>query len=133
MSLVLQDAGTQAVSEWFDRDRRDIALSDFVWGEFVATIGREIRSKRLTTSAGERLIERTRSRFDYAAWLLTGADDIAAATGMVAEFHLGLRLPDAIYLAIAHRHSATLITTDKCQANAAAALGIGYVDPTRLA
>ncbi len=55
--------------------------------------------------------------------------DVTAASEMVTEFYLGLRLPDAIHLAIAKRLGFILITSDRKQGHAAAALAIAYVDP----
>lgn len=77
------------------------------------------------------MLATTREFFDQAVWLSTTATDVLIATEFVTRFDLGLRLPDAIHLSITQRHGATLVTTDKKQGDAAAALGIGYVDPTR--
>ena len=131
VSLVLNDAGTRASSTWLRKASPSIVLSDFAWGELIATLGREVRARKLSQTDATALAAAARLQFVGAAVLPTTADDIVSATEFVGRFHLGLRLPDAIHLAIAQRHGATLVTTDERQADAAAALGIGYVDPTR--
>ena len=133
VTLVLRDEHERAVRRWLQsREHLLLSYSDFGWGELVSAIGSRVRSRHpVRLTLGDRLVIRAAEVVRGLVKTTLTADDVADGTAMVAHFALGLRLPDAIHLAIARRHAATLITTDKKRGDAAAALGIGYVDPTR--
>ncbi len=59
----------------------------------------------------------------------TEVDDVARATRLVKRFELGLRMPDALILAIAQRLSMAIATQDRRQAAAAEALGLRLIQP----
>ena len=131
MSLLVDDAHSAAARDWVRRDASLRLVSDFGWGEFVATLGRKVRGREVSGDEANQLLAAARNYFERWRWAEVVSADVETATEFVARFDLGLRLPDAIHLAIARRNGATVITTDRRQSDAAAALGIGYVDPTR--
>ena len=57
------------------------------------------------------------------------AADVRLADAYVRRFDLGLRTPDALHLAIAHRLDATLLTLDRRLATAARELGVAVEVP----
>lgn len=132
-TLILGDQHWTTIERWLDQEKRIPALSDFGWGELISSIGTRVRGRKVPDTLSETLIANAETYFrDWQRICITTAD-IARATEFVADFSLSLRLPDAIHLALAQREGMPIVTTDRQQANAAAALGIGYVDPTRLA
>ena len=107
-------------------------LSDFGWGELISAIGTRVRGRKLPDAVGKKLMATAENYFGDWRRLETTTVDITLATEFVSVFSLSLRSPDAIHLAVAQREGTPIVTTDRQQASAAAALGIGYVDPTRL-
>ena len=115
---------------WSEHKTFEPCLSDFGWGEVVSAIGRRARVGGLRPKVGVSLLDSAASYVQNWTRFDTRPEDITCATGFVADFTLALRLPDAIHFAFARRLEATLLSTDRGQASAAAALGIAIVDPT---
>ncbi|MES2442560.1 MAG: type II toxin-antitoxin system VapC family toxin [Pseudomonadota bacterium] len=129
-TLLLRDAGADACSDWLEHRAEDAGWSDFANGELVSAIGLRVRRGQFTETDGTRIVD---AIADFTrAWLRFSADspDIAAATGFLAQFDLGLRLPDAIHIAMAQRLDCTLVSTDRRQLKAARALGVPIADPS---
>ena len=131
MSLSFREAGWVALTEWVESRSPTRLFSDFGWGEIVSSVGRKVRMKELAPDDGRIWLAQIGNRLGSWSRLVTTGAEIDAAAAMIADFTLGLRLPDAIHIAIARHHDATLITTDHRQGDAAAALNIRYIDPTR--
>ena len=131
VSIIVRDSGSAAVTSWLEDNPAILALSDFTWGELVSTLGRMVRNRE--QRAEEARAAMSAAQTFVAGWesFITTGLDVSVATDFVTHFDLGLRLPEAVHLAITRRHGATLVTTDRRQGDAAAALGIGYADPTR--
>ncbi len=55
--------------------------------------------------------------------------DLLAASLLVRRFDLGLRMPDAVHVAVCRRHAFDLITFDRIMFRAAMALGVAAVIP----
>ena len=88
-------------------------------------MGRDVRSDRLTATAGREALD----LFDI--WTTSVAElvevlpgDHRTAAGLVRRFDLGLRAPDALHLAVCLRLGLPILTFDRRQAAAAAALGV---------
>jgi len=103
--------------------------SDFGFGEVVSAIGVQLRTRRADAAEGAEAVATLGELVD--AWrheALIGAD-IVRATAYLQHFALGLRLPDALHIAIAERLGLDLITADRRQAAAARALGVSVRTP----
>ena len=100
-------------------------MSDFAAAEVAATISKFVRMRRFSSDTGNKLL----AAFD--AWMATHAVrvsitsyDVEEANRLVRRFELVLRPPDALHLALAVRHGATLVTRDLAMARAAETRGI---------
>ncbi|MBX9882803.1 MAG: PIN domain-containing protein [Sphingomonas sp.] len=104
-------------------------FSDFGAGEVTSAIGINVRQGIVDATTG--LAAADALGVMLAPWrreLLTQVD-IARATSHLRNFTLGLRLPDALHIAIAERLNLTLITADRRQYAAAQVLGIAARNP----
>lgn len=130
VALALEDASWLATRDWLYAHQPNTCYSDFCWGEFMSGIGSRVRGKSIASDDASQAVATIAAML--ASWrrFRVASTDISQATEFVANFSLGLRLPDAIHLALAHRRGATLLTADRVQARAAAVLGIACVDPT---
>ena len=105
--------------------RSAVVVSDFAAAEFASAIARRVR-------AGEIAVKDARIAFgQFDAWSGAAAQparvqpsDIAAATVLVRRLDLPIRTADAIHVAIAQRHGATLATFDQQMARSAEALAV---------
>lgn len=121
---LLREAATEAIRAYL-ASREERLIRDFSAAEVASVLSRLVRMRlRTAAESAARLV-------DFAAWraVISTAVDIHAADAGLAysytkRFDLRLRAPDALHLAIAHRHGATLVTLDRRLAQAAAALGI---------
>lgn len=108
--------------------RDTLVISDLAGAEFSAVIARRVRTRDL--SAGE---ARTAfANFDlWCAGQTTRVEiegiDVAHATGLVRRLDVGLRLPDALHIAIAQRSGSELLTFDRTMANVARGIGLAIV------
>ena len=130
MAIVASEAGMMEVGSLLDDCRpADLVVSDFARAEFVAAMARRVRTGELADA----LLPGTASKLDEltSGWTVTHLDthDLRTATEIVLNARLGLRLPDAIHLAIARRMSAALVTLDRQQHRAALALGDSVAGP----
>jgi uncharacterized protein len=111
--IALQAAGTLAISKW-------------TTVEFASLISRDVRMANLSVGDGRRVL----AAFDsiVAASLqvfVPTANDFDLAQEYVANFATQLRGPDALHLAVAHRHGVQFIASlDEGMLSAAKKLGI---------
>jgi predicted nucleic acid-binding protein len=97
-----------------------LLVSSFAAGEVSAAISRLVRTGDLPSADAAKLLRAFDSWRDAAAEpIATDARDITEGDRIVRDFALKLKLPDAIHLASAHRHGATLVTSDRRLAAAA--------------
>jgi uncharacterized protein len=126
--LFLPEAESAPVAAIIGNAPGAIVISDFASGEFASAVSIRLRRDDLTRAQAERVL----SDFDiwvarHAVRTVTEPGDIAMAVGLVRRFNLGLRLPDAIHLALAVRLGAALFTRDDRQALTASTLGLDCV------
>lgn len=125
LPTLIAEPTTEAVYDCLGADGRELLISDFAAAEVASALSRLVRMALLTDAdASARLA-------DFDAWraAMSSPVDIAASDARLAciyvrRFHLGLRAPDALHLAIARRLDATLVTLDRRLAAAARDLGI---------
>ena len=129
--MLLGEPDWEHVSD-FIADQSERMISDFAWGEFVDVFARKTRNHEIEGASVRSAIRRFEGMFADWRWTSLEAGDVAIATAFILDdVRRSLKLPDALHLAIAKRTGARLITTDRGQAAAAAALGIAFPDPTR--
>lgn len=132
-ALFLEDFGADRIDRWVAADDPDVALSEFTWGEFVSALGSRVRRRPLSAEAARGLLVDERLYVGHWEQYKLANVDLISATAFVERFELGLRLPDALHIALAKRIGRTLVTTDHQQLRAAQTLGVPAVDPTATA
>ena len=109
----------------FVGDASNLHVSDFAIGEVASAIGRLVRSDLMTDALGQQTLVRFELWAESRASAVTVAPfDTRLATQYLHRFELGLRLPDAIHLAVCRRLGMTIVTFDRRLLTASAALGI---------
>jgi len=104
-------------------------FSDFGAGEVISAIGINVRQGLVDALRGEEAADGLGVML--APWRRTPLieADIARAARYLRHFALGLRLPDALYIAVAERLNLQLVTADRRQYAAARALGVAAHNP----
>lgn len=125
-AVVLRDASWQAVVAAIPPDAEAV-FSDFTRGEAISAIAARARQAKVTTITAT--LAELHELFSGWREVHIGPGDVANATALVSDVRLPLRLPDAIHIAIAERHAATLLTTDRQQHRAALASGVSSINP----
>jgi uncharacterized protein len=128
-SVVVPTLVEEATSRTVEQFLRSVAdapmLSDFTCGEVASAVSRLVRTQVFREEDGANAL----SDFDvwlsrHAAIVLATSNDIAQAARLVRRFDLGLRMPDALHLAICQRLGVTLVTLDIRLQRAASAFGV---------
>ena len=123
--LVVTEATTERVIALCKSRSGEIAVSDFAFGEATAALTRLVRTGTLQEVELEpRLRNLEAFAVDLANAMATTSADIRLATTFVRQHGLGLRLPDAVHLALCRRNSHSLVTSDRRLTSAATRLSI---------
>ena len=113
--------------DWTNR-HEPLAISGWVTVEFRGALALKARLGKLDESARRDALQ---AYFQAARdeFLMLGITDeiFREAAKMAGNVEVGLRAGDALHLAVAAGHGATLVTRDRRQAEAGAAFGIGAV------
>ncbi len=129
VSLIVPEPTSVAVLEMIRVSEHPV-VSDFAFGEVCSAMSIRVRSRQIDASEAERILELLEDWTERIARRVTiEPRDIAQATRFVRRFELGLRMPDALHLALAQRLDAPIATQDRRQAVAAAKLGLRVVTP----
>ncbi len=108
-------------------------VSDFAFGEVCSAMSIRVRRRQIDANEAERILVLLQDWADRNARRVTmEPKDVAQATRFVRRFELGLRMPDALHLALAQRLDMSIATQDRRQAAAATALGLRAVTPNQL-
>jgi uncharacterized protein len=130
VALRVQEPSTEHVLAFLEQNLKPVWVGDFAAGEFVSAIGRLVRMERIgAVSGAERLADFDRWRAADSRPLHTEAPDIRLAAEFVRRFDLGLRMSDAIHLAVCSRHGLTLVTLDRALADVSPSLGVAVERP----
>ncbi len=128
---LLPEPASAAVDIFLDGLPSAPMVSDFAAAEVASAISRLVRMGSLTESIANRRLA------DFDAWRAKGADtievvgaDVRLCGVIVRRFHLGLRSPDALHVAICRRLSATLVTLDSRLAAACESFGVLVTQPS---
>jgi predicted nucleic acid-binding protein len=126
VSAVTREAATGRVQAWLEKQGSAGAMiSDWVVTEFASALSVRLRTNQM--SAEDRgksaaLFRRLQAE-SLTVVPVTRADFVAAAR-YADQYGLGLRAGDALHVAVAAEHGATICTLDKRLADAALALGV---------
>ena len=128
--MLVDVAASDAVKSYLVASEQELLVSEFAAAEVASSISRLVRMGLLTAAEAVARL----SDFDgWRASTSTPTDvhpaDVRLAYAYVRRFELGLRAPDALHLAIAHRADATLVTLDRRLADAARELGVSVAVP----
>lgn len=127
-TLVFRDVDWVAVRAWIAETTPNLTYSDFGFGELASAVGRRVRMRQVGAPEGDAVLADFSRLGDWARVAIEAAD-IASATTYVSRFELGLRLPDAIHIAMTQRLGLTLVSTDIRQVRAAGSLGVAAINP----
>ena len=111
---------------WFDRqDAGDLVISEWVVAEFSAALSIKLRTGTLAAAQRARALAIFSGMVEQSLKVLPVENSqFRVAARLCDQFALGLRAGDALHLAIALDHGATLCTLDRRLAEAAGPLGV---------
>lgn len=122
IALALDEASSPEQDLRLRQNATERFISSFAGGEFIDTIARDVRRHALTPDAGRAFLAAVDDRSCGLTRCENLNTDVLEAASLIADdMTRGLKLGDAIHLAICRRLGATLLTGDRRQAAAAAA------------
>lgn len=131
--LILQENGYQAIQDRLAHLSLTFWFSDFGKGEFAAAVGAKVRAGTISATAADTMLTQLDTWLTADAIIPITTADIKAAAGFVRRFETGLRMPDAIHLAVARRISCPVVSLDRVQLRAALACGVVPLHPLEIA
>jgi len=103
----------------------ELAISEWSQTEFASAVGIRVRTRHLNKEAGVEIVRAFHHLATRAMTLLpVEAEDFALASEYLSRFELGLRAGDALHLAIASNHGASVYSSDQVMLKCARRLGI---------
>lgn len=126
VAFVTNESETSRVQFWV-RSKADqrLSISDWTVTEFSSALSVKLRRRDMTVDKRNQALSMFRSGFlDLVTRLGVSAEDFQSAAELADNHALGLRGSDALHLAVAKRHRATLCTLDRKQAEAGAASNV---------
>ncbi|MFN4297733.1 MAG: type II toxin-antitoxin system VapC family toxin [Brevundimonas sp.] len=129
-AALLQEPGSDAVTEALESSGADLLVSDFAAAEVASALSRQVRMGVDTeVQAARRLEQFDEWRAITTTAVTLTAVDMEQADRIVRRFDLQLRTPDAVHVAMSGRLDARLVTLHLRLARAAAALGLPTAPP----
>ena len=126
VAALTNEAATGSVQDWLgEQDPDTLAISDWVATEFSAALSIKMRNGQINAGhRAEALAAFTRMTVQSFTVMPISGEHFRAAARFADQFALGLRAGDALHLAIAAEHGATLCTLERRLADAGPMLGI---------
>ena len=126
ISALTHEAASDRTRAWFDRQEPgNLIVSDLVTTEVLAALSIKLRPGAIDETERAEALAVYRHLIDRSLRVLpVERAQFAAAARLADQYVLGLRSADALHLAIASDHGATLSTLDQRLATAAGALGL---------
>jgi predicted nucleic acid-binding protein len=125
VALLAPDVFNGRARRYLSDHRPTLLISDFAAAEFASVIAKRVRTRDMSPADAALAF----SAFD--AWsarlgarLELARADMARAEALIRRLDLSLRTPDALNIAMAERHGASLATFDRGMATAATAVGL---------
>jgi predicted nucleic acid-binding protein len=126
ISALTKEVATHRVQIWLaQQDPEVLMISDWVITEFASALSIKVRMKLLSLPDRARAIgSLTRLRAASMTVVPLIRDHFMTAARFADQHSIGLRAGDALHVAVASYHGATLCTLDKRLAESAVALGV---------
>ena len=131
VAALTREDSTPATLSWFDQQRdADLLISEWVRTEVSSALSIKLRTGQIDLQQRARAMsEFSQLCIDSFTTLAVTTENFRAAARFADQHGLGLRASDALHLAIASDHGATLCTRDRRLIDASAALAIPSVAP----
>lgn len=125
VASLTNEAATERVQGWLvDQAPDSLAISRWVVAEFSAALSVKLRTRAIEPNERAEALAVFRSLTDLSFRVLPiDSHHFDLAARLADQSPIGLRAGDALHLAVAMGHDATLYTLDKRLADAAGALG----------
>jgi uncharacterized protein len=129
VSAHTDEARTKDVQAWLGKQKTGaLTIRDWVIAEFSAALAKKQRVGEIDgTYRAHALLEFNRTFLSAVGLLEVRSSDFRAAAHYSNQYALGLRAADALHLAIASGHGASLHTLDDRLAKAGLTLGVQTV------
>lgn len=125
VSAVSSEEATARVHDWLAQQADNLAISDWTVLEFASAAAAKQRGGEITaTDRSQALTWFEQFKDDTAELWAVRTTAFRRATELINVVGVKVRAADALHLAIAEEHGATLCTLDKEQAEAGEAAGI---------
>lgn len=126
VAALTNEAETIRMQIWLgEQASGDLAISEWVTTEFSAALSIKIRTGRIEPRhRAESLAALTRLTAESFGILPISGAEFRTATRFADQYALGLRAGDALHLAVAADHGATIVTLDRRLCAAASTLGV---------
>lgn len=122
---------TAHIQQWLaNQDPNDLHVSDWVITEFSSALSIKLRSAQLDDAQRARALAAFTTLLEESVAVLpVSRDDFRTAAHFADQAGIGLRAGDALHLAVASGHGATLVTLDQKLLNAAPAVAVDVRAP----
>ncbi len=129
VAALFDETHTDSAQRWLSgQGAGQLAISDWVLTEFSAALSVKLRSGQIEeTHRSEALALLTRLTEQSFETLTVSRIDFRTAARFADQYATGLRAGDALHLAIAANHGASLHTLDKRLAQAGQTLGVSTI------
>jgi len=126
VAAVSAETATDRVQEWLSQQEPEsLCISNWVQTEFSAALSMKVRLQMISEeSRSQKLRDFDRLCDEHLFVFATTASHFARARTLADRHMLGLRAGDALHLAIAGEHGATLFSLDKRLVQASLSTGI---------
>lgn len=124
--LFVPEPATERVRAYFSANTtQNLAISHWTHTEFVSAIAFKVRSRQLDAPTALNIVQAFQELAEASFTVLSPAQhDFVRSQEYLIQFDTGLRAGDALHLAIARNHRATLVTLDQLLFSAASSLGV---------
>ncbi len=125
-ALTEENKTAQAQTWLANQSVGELAISEWVTTEFSSALSIKVRACQIDKSHRAVVLAAfARLSMESLHVLSLSGHHCRIAARFADRHELGLRAGDALHLAIAVEHGATIVTLDRTMANAASALGLG--------
>ena len=131
LAMLVKEPASATVDAFMSGVQQEPWVSDFVAAEVASALSRLVRTGRLEAADGAACL----SDFDvWRAAMTRPAEiqpqDVRLAGAYARRFHLALRAPDALHIAVARRLDIALVTLDRRMVAGARELGVAVEELT---
>ncbi len=129
VAALAREPRTAEVRSWLGAQPVELlAISEWVNTEFSSALSLKVRTAQISELDRARILSAyTRLIAESFQTLPIGGTDFRVAASFADRYNLGLRAGDALHIAVALAHGATICTLDKRLASAASVLAVDAV------